>query len=69
MGSLFSGKASNNFFPFFLRLRQRGVLISGDGPGRNVLKIKPPLVVTKEDMDMFVETLDQVLTEVASQEN
>jgi len=44
-------------------LRQRGVLISGDGPGRNVLKVKPPLCVTKDNMDMFVEQLDKVLTE------
>lgn len=43
-------------------LRQRGILISGDGPGRNVLKVKPPLVVKKKDMDDFVDALDDVLS-------
>ena len=42
-------------------LRERGVLISTDGPFDNVLKIKPPLVVTRSDIDMFVDELDAVL--------
>jgi len=45
-------------------LRNRGVLISRDGPDRNVLKIKPPMVINKKDIDFFIEQLDQVLTEL-----
>ena len=37
------------------RLRDKGILISADGPDENVLKIKPPLVITKEDVDHFME--------------
>ena len=29
----------------------KGVLLSCDGPDNNVLKIKPPLIVTKSDVD------------------
>jgi ethanolamine-phosphate phospho-lyase len=45
------------------RMRDKGVLVSTDGPFRNVLKIKPPLVFTKADADRLIEGLDQVLGE------
>ena len=40
------------------RMRDRGVLVSTDGPFHNVIKIKPPLVFTTADADRLVETLD-----------
>jgi 4-aminobutyrate aminotransferase-like enzyme/Ser/Thr protein kinase RdoA (MazF antagonist) len=48
------------------RMRERGVLISTDGPAHNVLKIKPPLVFTDDDADLLVQTLDQALGECSS---
>jgi 4-aminobutyrate aminotransferase-like enzyme len=45
------------------RMRDRGVLVSTDGPFHNVIKIKPPLVFTTSDADRLVETLDWVLGE------
>jgi 4-aminobutyrate aminotransferase-like enzyme len=45
------------------RMRERGVLVSTDGPLHNVLKIKPPLVFTMEDADHLVTTLDTVMSE------
>jgi 4-aminobutyrate aminotransferase-like enzyme/Ser/Thr protein kinase RdoA (MazF antagonist) len=42
-------------------LKQRGVLISTDGPDDNVLKIKPPLVLSADDCDHFLEALDEAL--------
>ena len=45
------------------RMKDRGVLIGTDGPFRNVLKIKPPMVFTTADADRLVETLDRVLAE------
>jgi 4-aminobutyrate aminotransferase-like enzyme len=45
------------------RMRERGVLVSTDGPFHNVLKIKPPLVFTTQDADQLVATLDQALAE------
>jgi 4-aminobutyrate aminotransferase-like enzyme len=43
------------------RLEQRGILLSTDGPHHNVLKIKPPMVVTGEDVDMVVRVVDDEL--------
>ena len=45
------------------RMRERGILLSTDGPYHNVLKIKPPLVFTKENADFLVGTLDEILRE------
>ena len=45
------------------RLRERGILTGTDGPHENVLKIRPPLVVSESDVDLFVSTLDDVLGE------
>ena len=45
------------------RMRERGILISTDGPDHNVLKIKPPLVFTIEDADRLADTLGNVLGE------
>ncbi len=45
------------------RLRERGVLTGTDGPHHNVLKLRPPLVVSEEDADLLLETLDEVLGE------
>lgn len=42
-------------------MKERGILISTDGPLHNVLKIKPPLVFNRANARFFVETLDEVL--------
>ena len=51
------------FIPLNLldRLREKGILLSADGPDVNVLKIKPPLVITKEDVDHFMGTFVETL--------
>jgi 4-aminobutyrate aminotransferase-like enzyme len=45
------------------RLRDRGILVSTDGPLHNVIKIKPPLPFTSENADQLVEALATVLEE------
>jgi 4-aminobutyrate aminotransferase-like enzyme len=45
------------------RMRERGVLISTDGPDHNVLKIKPPLQFNEADADRLAATLDSILRE------
>ncbi len=42
-------------------LREKRVLISASGPAANILKIRPPLCLSIEQADMFIEALDQVL--------
>ncbi len=45
-------------------MKDRGVLLSTDGPLKNVIKIKPPLVFTWENADELVAGLDEVLGEI-----
>ena len=45
------------------RLKDHGILLSTDGPLRNVLKIKPPLAFDAADADRLTETLDKILAE------
>lgn len=42
-------------------LRERQVLISATGPRANVLKIRPPLVFTRDNADFFIAQLRAVL--------
>ena len=39
----------------------RGILLATDGPFHNVLKIKPPMVLTADDVDAVVRALDDEL--------
>jgi 4-aminobutyrate aminotransferase-like enzyme/Ser/Thr protein kinase RdoA (MazF antagonist) len=49
------------------RLRDLGVLTGTDGPHHNVIKLRPPLVFSRADADLFTTTLDCVLEEDAAQ--
>ncbi|MFT7501790.1 MAG: 4-aminobutyrate aminotransferase-like enzyme/Ser/Thr protein kinase RdoA (MazF antagonist) [Gammaproteobacteria bacterium] len=42
-------------------LRRSGILISTDGPHANVLKIKPPMVISSNQADAVVDALDDAL--------
>ena len=43
-------------------MKERGILLSTDGPLHNVLKLKPPLVFARDDADHLIATLRRVLT-------
>lgn len=43
------------------RMKMQGILLSTDGPLANVLKIKPPMVLSDEQAAMFLTALDDVL--------
>ena len=45
------------------QMKQKGVLISSDGPDHNVLKIKPPLVFNRNNADYFLESFEAVMSE------
>jgi 4-aminobutyrate aminotransferase-like enzyme len=47
------------------RMKERGILLSTDGPFHNVIKIKPPLVFSEPDADMAIGNFDAVLTDLA----
>ncbi|MDH4113055.1 MAG: aminotransferase class III-fold pyridoxal phosphate-dependent enzyme [Actinomycetota bacterium] len=41
--------------------RDRGVLIGSTGPHDNVLKVRPPLIVSEEEADLVVSAIDECL--------
>lgn len=47
------------------QMKDRGILLSVDGPLHNVLKIKPPIVFNEENADSVVHNLDEVLAPLA----
>jgi 4-aminobutyrate aminotransferase-like enzyme/Ser/Thr protein kinase RdoA (MazF antagonist) len=49
------------------RLRDRGILAGTDGPHHNVIKLRPPLIFTDADADLFTSTLAQILSEDSAQ--
>ncbi len=46
------------------RMRDARILMGSEGPADNVLKIRPPLTIDKQDISYLLHTLDQVLNEV-----
>ncbi len=41
-------------------MKQKGILLSTDGPDDNVIKIRPPLAFSRTDTDRVVAALDEV---------
>lgn len=46
------------------RMKEKKILVCSEGPDNNVLKLKPPMVFTIENVNHFVFILDEVLEEV-----
>ena len=44
------------------RMKEKGILLSTDGPDHNVIKIKPPIVFNIENAEELVNTLDETIT-------
>ena len=47
-----------------VRMKSEHVLLSADGPHRNVLKLKPPMCFNADNVDEVISKLDEVLSEV-----
>ena len=47
-------------------LRNRGVLTGSIGPDNNILKLRPPMVVRKDEVDLMLEKLDDSLHAVTA---
>lgn len=48
---------------FANRMRDKGILMSTDGPFNNVLKLKPPVVFSKSNSDFLLESIRIVMKE------
>jgi 4-aminobutyrate aminotransferase-like enzyme len=60
--TLETGKAVN-------LLRQHGVLIGSTGQHDNILKIRPPMVFSRENADLLLQKLEIVLKEISNAGN
>ncbi len=49
-------------------LLRHGVIMQATSERQNVLKVKPPMTLTREQADVFIAALDRVLEEVNSEE-
>jgi 4-aminobutyrate aminotransferase-like enzyme/Ser/Thr protein kinase RdoA (MazF antagonist) len=49
------------------RLRECGILAGTDGPHHNVIKLRPPLLFSDSDADLFTSTLNEILSEDSAQ--
>jgi len=58
--------AKNETSAIVERMKDNGVLVGTDGPFHNVLKIKPPIVFSHEDADIFVAQLDAAIASLPS---
>ncbi|MEP2715724.1 aminotransferase class III-fold pyridoxal phosphate-dependent enzyme, partial [Pseudophaeobacter sp.] len=47
------------------RMRDHRILIGSEGPKDNILKIRPPLTIDAEGVEMILTALDEILAEVA----
>ncbi|MEP3295494.1 MAG: aminotransferase class III-fold pyridoxal phosphate-dependent enzyme [Pseudoruegeria sp.] len=45
------------------RMRDKRILLGTEGPHDNILKIRPPLTIQPDDVDMILTTLDMILHE------
>jgi 4-aminobutyrate aminotransferase-like enzyme/Ser/Thr protein kinase RdoA (MazF antagonist) len=50
-------------------MKNRGVLLSTDGPLHNVIKIKPPIVFSRLDADVLISNLSSSLNDLAAAGN
>jgi len=49
------------------RLRECGILTGTDGPGGNVIKLRPPLIFSDADAQLFTTKLESILMEDGAQ--
>jgi 4-aminobutyrate aminotransferase-like enzyme len=45
-------------------MRENRILIGTEGPADNVLKIRPPLTIDREGVDVTVRALEEILGEI-----
>ena len=45
-------------------MKQERILVSQDGPHSNVIKFKPPMCFSRQDVDLVVDKLDAIFTQV-----
>ncbi|XP_049860541.1 alanine--glyoxylate aminotransferase 2, mitochondrial-like isoform X2 [Schistocerca gregaria] len=54
--------AASDFLDIWEEIKKHGIIIGKGGAQGNVFRIKPPMCITKEDVDYTISVLDKVLT-------
>jgi 4-aminobutyrate aminotransferase-like enzyme len=58
------GRTSRSVAEYIVsRMLDHRILTSLDGPGGDVMKIKPPLCISLQEVRRFLETLEKILAE------
>ena len=56
--------AANEAHTIVNSMKEKGVLLSTDGPDHNVIKIKPPMIFSKDNAHELVSKIDETITEL-----
>ena len=56
--------AANEAHTIMNSMKEKGVLLSTDGPDHNVIKIKPPMIFSKDNAHELVSKIDETITEL-----
>lgn len=59
---LFLYSAQVPFLFLFVRLKEKRICVSTDGPWENVIKFKPPMCFSTDDAELVVSCIDGILT-------
>jgi 4-aminobutyrate aminotransferase-like enzyme len=62
------GPARDQAYYIIEKMKELGILLSIDGPLRNVIKIKPPLVFSESNAGFLIDKLDEVLQDKVLQD-
>ena len=56
--------AANEAHTIVNSMKEKGVLLSTDGPDHNVIKIKPPMIFSKDNALELVSKIDETIAEL-----
>ena len=56
--------AANEAHTIVNSMQEKGVLLSTDGPDHNVIKIKPPMIFSKDNAHELVSKIDEIIAEL-----
>lgn len=59
----------HKFNCLYFRMKREFIILSTDGPHGNVLKMKPPMTLNRDDVDYFCSKLAMVLKELENKNN
>ena len=62
------GRLDAYMYHFYRMKEDHRILLSTDGPYENIIKFKPPMCFTKQDVDNCMEKIEHILKDLPKQE-